>query len=331
MNEEYTIAALQRQAARDAMRRRRQQTQRDDLLEAAHALLPDQGLALPYPKFAVHANVPRTIAAGLYNGTAELAAAYVTREIYRLIERTTPAEGASPVDFLAHLIESMRAVPQPHRVIRAMECGLTPRLLATAHEAELILARAVGLGLSEVWPANPSHAAPAIPPQATEDIGRRALALLHEAARASHPRPARAEAALIVEMLAPAIASRAAQAITDAAAPDAPRPEARSPAAQPEAPADAANDDAAIKATAQIRRDPAQAIEATPPDTPSEPEAPDQAWPARPAVGAVRVFPHPPDPPAWRGPLHPADSPAGLVTLRATPPPAPALYPIGAG
>jgi hypothetical protein len=324
MNDEYTIAALQRQAARDALRRRRQQTQRDDLLEAAHALLPDQGLALPFPKFAVHANVPRTIAAGLYNGTAELAAAYVTREIYRLIERTAPADGASPIDFLAHLIDSMRANPQPHRVLRAMECGLTPRLLATAHEADLILARAVGLGLSEVWPANPSHAAPAIPPQATEDIGRRALALLREAARAPHAPPARAEAELIVEMLAPVIASRAAQAITNAAAPDAPQPEARSPAAQPDMPA---NYDAAINALTPIRRDPAQAIEATPP----EPDAPDQAWAARQAVGAGRGIAHPPDPPAWRGPLHPADTPAGLVARRAAPPPAPSLYPIGAG
>jgi len=325
MNDEYTIAALQRQAARDALRRRRQQTQRDDLLEAARALLPDHGLALPLPRFAVHANVPRYTAAGLYNGTGELAAAYVTRAIYHLIERTAPADGASPADFLAHLIEAMRAAPEPHRVIRAMECGQTPRLLAAAREADLLLARAVGMGLAEVWPANPSQPAPAIPPEATEDIGHRALALLHAAARAPHAPPARAEAALIVEMLAPVIASRAAQAVTDAAAPDAPRPEPQpSPAAAPDRPA---NDDAARNAPAPIPRDPTQAIEATSPEL----EAPDPARAARPAIGAGRGIGHLPDPSAWRGPIHPAGTPAGLVALRATPPPAPSLYPIGAG
>jgi len=281
MHDEHTIAALQRQAARDAMRRRRQQTQRDDLLEAARALLPDHGLALPYPQFAVEANVPRHAAAGLYNGTGDLAAAYVRREVYRLIERTAPAEGASPADFLAHLIEAMRAAPEPHRVLRAMECGLPPRLLAAARETDILLARAVGVGLREVWPEIPAHAA--------EDIGRRALALVRDAACQPHAPPARAEAALIVAMVAPAVAARAAEPAMDAApAPDAPQPEEPLPAA-----IQAAND-------ATIAPAPAAAV--TPPANGPRNDPPDPAWATRQAVGAAPGWPPPPRPPDRPGP-----------------------------
>jgi WAS/WASL-interacting protein len=344
MKDEFTLAALQRHAAREALRRRRQQAQRDDLLEAARALLPDHGLTLSYPRFAVEANVPRHTAAGLYNGTGDLAAAFVRREIYRLIEQTAPTKGASPADFLTQLIEAMRAAPEPHRVLRAMECGLPPRLLAAARETDVLLARAVGIGLSEVWPAPPphaapapppravpappphavpappahaapappAHAAPAIPPHAAEDIGRRALALLREAACAPHAPPARAEAALIVEMLAPAVASCAARGRTDAATPA--RRAANDIARAP----DPALPDPALP-------DPALPDPALPDPALPHPTLPDLSWAARQAVGAGR--PHPPDPPEWRGTLHPAS----LVALRVAGPPAPAHYPAGAG
>jgi hypothetical protein len=195
-------AAFERQRQREAAHRRRQQSQREDLREAARLLIPDHGMSVTLAQLAVQARISRHVAAGLVLGVADLAVDLVCRAWHAMIEATAPTPGATPEHFLARLIECLRAEAPAHRVWQAIHCGLPPRHQESLAAAEALLDLATGEGLRELCPDLPGHSA---------TLGGRVLALARHAAY--HPaRPdSRAEAAVIAALL-PLLAAQPAAA-----------------------------------------------------------------------------------------------------------------------
>jgi hypothetical protein len=186
-------AAYERQQHRDAARRRREESRRDDLRYVASQMIPDHGLSVTLGQIAAVARVSRQVAAGLYPSVAELAVELVCRAWRALIEKTAPTPDMTTEDFLARLIQALRADTAAHRVWQAIHCGLPPRNHRTLAEAEVFLVRAIGQALLEIRPDIPADAATA--------VADRVLSLArHSAYAASAPDP-RAEAALIADLL----------------------------------------------------------------------------------------------------------------------------------
>jgi hypothetical protein len=218
-------AAYERRRQREAAHERRQESRRDDLRHAASLMIPDRGLSVTFVQLAALARVSRGVAVGLYASVADVAVDLVCSTWRKLIETTAPTPETTPKDFLARLIEALRAGKAAHRVWQAIHCGLPPRLHQTMIEAEAFLALCIGDSLREICPA--------IPREAATEVGDRILSLArHSAYAASAPDP-RAEAALIAELLPcfytqPAAVAEAVTAPT--AAPRAQIPPAEVPA-----------------------------------------------------------------------------------------------------
>jgi hypothetical protein len=186
-------AAHERRRQREAAQQRRQESRRDDLRHAASLMIPDQGLSVTLTQLAAQAGVSRGVAVGLYPSVAHVAVDLVCRTWRKLIETTAPTPETTPEDFLARLIEALRADKAAHLVWQAIHCGLLPRQRATMDHAEAFLSRCIGDGLREICPA--------IPPEAATEVGDRVLSLARHAAYAASAPDPRAEAALIAELL----------------------------------------------------------------------------------------------------------------------------------
>jgi hypothetical protein len=224
-------AAYERRRQREAAHQRRQESRREDLRHAAGVLIPDQGLSVTLTQLAAQARVSRGVAAGLYPSVAAVAVDLVCRTWRALIESTAPTPETKPEDFIARLIEALRAGKAAHRVWQAMHCGLQPSLHKTLAHAEAFLALAIGEGLREI--------SPCIPREAATEIGDRVLSLARHAAYAASAPDPRVEAALIADLLprlhtVPAAAADAVAA--HIAAPCAEIPPAEIPPAEVPAP-----------------------------------------------------------------------------------------------
>ncbi len=191
-------AAFERQRQLQAAYRRRQNSQREDLREAARLLIPDHGMAVTLAQLAVQAGLSRRVAAGLVLGVADLAVDLVCRAWHALIEATAPTPGATPTDFLVRLIECLRADAPAHRVWQAIQCGLPPRHRDTIAAGESLLNLAIAEGLRDICPALPA---------ASATLGGRVLALARNAAYDPAQPDSRAEAAVIASLL-PQLAAR---------------------------------------------------------------------------------------------------------------------------
>ncbi len=186
-------AAYERQQQREAARRRREESRRDDLRYVASKMIPDHGLSVTLGQIAAVARVSRQVAAGLYPSVAELAVELVCRAWRALIETTAPMPGMTTEDFLACLIQALRADTAAHRVWQAIHCGLPSRNHRTLADAEVFLVRAIGQALLEIRPD--------IPPAVATEVGDRVLLLARHAAYAASVPDPRVEAALIADLL----------------------------------------------------------------------------------------------------------------------------------
>jgi hypothetical protein len=186
-------AAYERQQHREAARRRREESRRDDLRYVASQMIPDHGLAVTLGQIAAVARVSRQVAVGLYPSVAELAVELVCRAWRALIETTAPTPDMTTEDFLARLIQALRADTAAHHVWQAIHCGLPPRNHRTLAEAEVFLVRAIGQALREIRPD--------IPADAATEVADRVLSLARHAAYAASAPDPRAEAALIADLL----------------------------------------------------------------------------------------------------------------------------------
>jgi AcrR family transcriptional regulator len=186
-------AAYERQQRREAARRRREESRRDDLRYAASRMIPDHGLAVTLGQIAALARVSRQVATGLYPSVADLAVDLVCRAWRALIEVTAPTPDTTLEDFLARLIEALRADHATHRVWQTIHSGLQSRNHRTMADAEAFLTRCIGQALREIRPDIPHHAATA--------VGDRVLSLVRHAAYAASAPDPRAEAALIADLL----------------------------------------------------------------------------------------------------------------------------------
>jgi hypothetical protein len=221
-------AAYERRRQREAAHQRRQESRRDDLRHAASVLIPDQGLSVTLTQLAAQARVSRGVAVGLYPSVAALAVDLVCRTWRVLIETTAPTQETTPEDFIARLVEALRAGKAAHRVWQAIQCGLQPHLQRTLAEAEAFLAMAIGEALREIRPS--------IPREAAIELGDRVLSLARHAAYAASAPDPRAEAALIADILPRFYKASAAEAVAVAVAVAAPAPRAEIPPATVPAP-----------------------------------------------------------------------------------------------
>ncbi len=186
-------AACERQQQREAARRRREESRRDDLRHAASRMIPDHGLSVTLGQIAALARVSRQIARGLYPSVADLAVELVCRAWHALIETTAPTPGITTEDFLARLIQALRADRTAHQVWQTIQCGLQPRNQQTLADAEAFLAMAIGQALREIRPDLPHNAA--------AEVGHRVLSLARHSAYAKSAPDPRAEAVLIADLL----------------------------------------------------------------------------------------------------------------------------------
>jgi hypothetical protein len=214
-------AAYERRHQREAAHQRRQESRRDDLRHAASVLIPDQGLSVTLTQLAAQARVSRGVAVGLYPSVASVAVDLVCRTWRKLIETTAPTPETTPEDFLARLIEALRAGKAAHRVWQAIQCGLQPHLQRTLAEAEAFLALCIGEALREICPS--------IPREAATEVGDRVLSLARHAAYAASAPDPRAEAALIADLL-PRVYTASAAVAAPIKAPRAEIPSAEVPA-----------------------------------------------------------------------------------------------------
>jgi len=186
-------AAQERQRQREAAHQRRQESRREALRHAARVLIPDHGLCITLGELAAQAGLSRSVAVGLYAKVADVAVDLVCHTWRALIETTAPTQDTTVEDFLARLIQALRADTAAHRVWQAIQCGLPPRHRETMAEAEAFLALAMGEALREICPA--------IQADASAEIGDRILNLARHAAYAASAPDPRAEAALIADLL----------------------------------------------------------------------------------------------------------------------------------
>jgi hypothetical protein len=186
-------AACERQAQREAARRRREESRRDDLRYAASRMIPDHGLAVTLGQIAALARVSRQIARGLYPSVADLAVELVCRAWNTLIEATAPTPDMTTEDFLTRLIQALRADKAAHQVWQTIHGGLQPRNQQTLADAEAFLTMAIGGALREIRPD--------IPHEVAAEVGDRVLSLARHAAYAASAPDPRAEAALIADLL----------------------------------------------------------------------------------------------------------------------------------
>jgi hypothetical protein len=224
-------AAYERQQHRERLRRRREESRRQDLCHAASRMIPDHGLAITLGQIACLARVSRLVAAALYPSVADLAVDVVCRAWRALIEITAPTPDMTTEDFLARLIHALRADTATHRVWQTIHSGLQSRTQRTMAEAEAFLTMCIGQALREIRPD--------IPAAATTEVGDRVLSLARHAAYAPSAPDPRAEAALIAALLphfyqASAEATAPAEAV--AAAPFIAAPRAEIPHAEVPAP-----------------------------------------------------------------------------------------------
>jgi len=225
-------AAYERRQHREAARRRRDESRREDLCHAASRMIPDHGLAVRLGQIAVVAGLSRQVAAGLYASVADLAVDVVCRAWRALIEITAPTPDMTTEDFLARLIQALRADKAAHQVWQTIQCGLLPRNRRTMDDAEAFLAMAIGQALREIRPDIPHHAA--------TEVGDRVLSLARHAAYAASAPDPRAEAVLIAALLphfytasAEATASPEPAVAPTIAAPRVQNPPAEAPAPPP--------------------------------------------------------------------------------------------------
>jgi hypothetical protein len=186
-------AAYERRQHREAARRRRDESRREDLCYAASRMIPDHGLSVRLGQIAVVAGLSRRVATGLYASVADLAVDVVCRAWRALIETTAPTPDMTTEDFLARLIQALRADKVAHQVWQTIQCGLLSRNRRTMDDAEAFLAMAIGQALREIRPDLPHHAA--------TQVGDRVLSLARHAAYAASAPDPRAEAALIADLL----------------------------------------------------------------------------------------------------------------------------------
>jgi AcrR family transcriptional regulator len=186
-------AAYERQQQRERIRRRREESRRDDLRYAASQMIPDHGLAITLGQIATLARVSRQVATALYPSVADLAVELVCRAWRALIETTAPTPEMTTEDFLARLIQALRADHATHRVWQTIHSGLLPRTRRTMDEAEAFLAMAIGQALREIRPD--------IPHDAAAEVGDRVLSLARHAAYAASAPDPHVEAALIADLL----------------------------------------------------------------------------------------------------------------------------------
>jgi len=221
-------AAYERRQQREAARRRREESRRDDLRHAASQMIPDHGLAITLGQIGALARVSRQVATALYPSVAELAVELVCRAWRALIETTAPTPDMTTEDFLARLIQALRANQDAHRVWQTIHSGLQRRNRLTLADAETFLAMAIGEALREIRPDIPQHAA--------TEVGDRVLSLARHSAYAKSAPDPRAEAALIAALL-PHFYTASAEATAPAAAADAvAAPRAEIPPAEAPAP-----------------------------------------------------------------------------------------------
>jgi hypothetical protein len=221
-------AAYERRRQREAAHQRRQESRRDDLRHAASVLIPARGLSVTLTQLAAQARLSRGAAVGLYPSVADVAVDLVCRTWRKLIETTAPTPESTPEDFLARLIESLRAGKAAHRVWQAIQCGLPSDLHETLAHADSFLAMAIGQALREICPS--------IPREAATELGDRVLSLARHAAYAACAPDPRAEAALIADILPRFYTASAAVADVAVAAPTPAAPRAEIPPAEVPAP-----------------------------------------------------------------------------------------------
>jgi len=204
-------AAYERRRQREARHERRQESRRQDLCYAASRMIPDHGLALTLGQIAAVARLSRGVAMGLYPSVADLAVDLVCRAWRALIETTAPKPDMTTEDFLARLIQALRADQAAHCVWQTIRSGLQSRNRKTMIEAEAFLTRCIGQALQEIRKD--------IPIDAAAEVADRVLCLARHAAYAASAPDPRAEAALIAKLL-PRLysASAEAPASSDAAA-----------------------------------------------------------------------------------------------------------------
>jgi len=223
-------AAYERQQKREATRRRREESRRADLRYAASRMIPDHGLAVTLGQIAALARVSRQVATGLYPSVADLAVDVVCRAWRALIEATAPEPDTTLEDFLARLIEALRADKATHRVWQTIHSGLQSRTHQTLMEAEAFLTRCIGQALREIRPD--------IPHDAAAEVADRVLSLARHAAYAASAPDPRAEAALIADLLSRFYTPSAEAEVAIAAPTIAAPPRAEIPPAEvPEPPA----------------------------------------------------------------------------------------------
>jgi hypothetical protein len=220
-------AASERRRHREAAHERRQESRREDLRQAAGMLMPDRGLSVTFGQLAAQARLSRGVAVGLYPSVADVAVDLVCRAWRAMIETIAPTATTTTEDFLARLIEALRAGKAAHRVWQTIHCGLLPGQRRAMAEAEASLAMAIGGALREIRKDMPREAA--------TEVGDRILSLARHSAYAASASDPRAEAALIADLL-PRFYIKAAEAEAAVAAPAAAAPRAEIPHAEVPAP-----------------------------------------------------------------------------------------------
>jgi AcrR family transcriptional regulator len=220
-------AAYERRRQREAAQQRRQESRRDDLRHAASVLIADRGLSVTFTQLAAKAGVSRAAAVGLYASVADVAVDLVCSTWRKLIETTAPTPETTPEDFLARLIQTLRAGKAAHLVWQAIHCGLLPSQRETLAYAEAFLAMAIGQALREICAE--------IPHEAATELGERVLSLARHAAYAASAPDPRAEAALISDLL-PRFYKASATVAEAVAAPTTAAPRAEIPPSEVPAP-----------------------------------------------------------------------------------------------
>jgi hypothetical protein len=194
-------AALVRYHLRETARLRQRESQRRAMLSAARVMIRDHGLGVRLGQIAVHAGLSPSVGRGIFPATTALAVDLVVDAWAALAEQLARCPGESPAAVLAWLIGAIRADALAHRIRQVISCATTDRQNRIIEEADGRLASAITDRLRRTWPG--------LPPNDPAGLGRRAMALASSAALAAAAPDGPAEAALIADMLAAAVAARA--------------------------------------------------------------------------------------------------------------------------
>ncbi|WP_048860809.1 hypothetical protein, partial [Acidisphaera rubrifaciens] len=144
------IDRLERQKRREDRAARLRAEQMEMLLASARTLIPDHGIAVPLARVAVHAGVPRRVAAALVSTTVDLAVALVCTSLRALIDTTAPCASDTPAEYAARLVRAVHGDAPAHRIHWALTCGLPGWQRAEVDAAADFLALALGATLFEL-------------------------------------------------------------------------------------------------------------------------------------------------------------------------------------